>query len=104
MISQLRRCTQGHGYCSAGGRESKDPRKGTRPMRRLWILTVAALAVTPAAFADTYRHGRIRHVEEGVSIQRGTDTGSEEAVANMPYLPGDRVWTDDGGRVEFQFG
>ena len=23
--------------------------------------------------------------------------------ANMPFLPGDRVWTDDRGRVEFQF-
>src|SRR6185295_9869825 len=28
---------------------------------------------------------------------------SEEAVPNMPFLPGDRVWTEEGGRTEFQF-
>ena len=75
-----------------------------RAMHRLCVLTVlvAALPLSASA-AESYRHGRIRHVEEGVSIQRGTETGSEEAVANLPYLPGDRVWTDSGGRVEFQF-
>jgi hypothetical protein len=72
-------------------------------MRRLWVLTVLALTVSPAVFAQSYRHGRVRHVEEGVSIQRATETGSEEATVNLPFLPGDRVWTDGGGRAEFQF-
>jgi len=74
-------------------------------MRRLWVVAVLALAVSPGASAaePSYRHGRIRHVEEGVSIQRATETGSEEATPNLPFLPGDRVWTDGGGRVEFQF-
>ena len=72
-------------------------------MRRLGVLTVLALTVSPAVFAQSYRHGRVRHVEEGVSIQRATETGSEEATVNLPFLPGDRVWTDGGGRAEFQF-
>ena len=72
-------------------------------MRRLCLLTVLALTVSPAVFAQSYRHGRVRHVEEGVSIQRATETGAEEATANLPFLPGDRVWTDGGGRAEFQF-
>src|SRR4029450_1967709 len=66
-------------------------------MRRLGLLTVFALTVSPAVFAQSYRHGRVRHVEEGVSIQRATETGSEEATVNLPFLPGDRVWTEGGG-------
>ncbi len=72
-------------------------------MRRLCLLTVLTLAFAPALFAQSYRHGRVRYVEEGVSIQRATETGAEEATANLPFLPGDRVWTDGGGRAEFQF-
>ena len=72
-------------------------------MRRLCVLTVLALTVPPTVFAQSYRHGRVRHVEEGVSIQRATETGAEEATVNLPFLPGDRVWTDGGGRAEFQF-
>jgi hypothetical protein len=72
-------------------------------MRRLGVLTVLMLATSSVAFAESYRDGRIRHIEEGVSIQRATETGSEEAAANLPFLPGDRVWTDGSGRAEFQF-
>jgi hypothetical protein len=73
-------------------------------MRRLsLLLTVLALLATPAAYSQSYEHGRVRHVEDGVSIQRATETGSEEATANLPFLPGDRVWTDANGRAEFQF-
>jgi uncharacterized protein DUF6600/FecR-like protein len=72
-------------------------------MRRLCLLTVLALAAAPALFAQSYQHGRIRHIEEGVSIQRATETGAEEATPNLPFLPGDRVWTDGSGRAEFQF-
>ena len=38
-----------------------------------------------------------------MSLQRATEPGAEEAVANMPFLPGDRVWSDAQGRAEFQF-
>ncbi len=72
-------------------------------MRRLVILTILAAGLPLAAQAQSYRHGRLRTVEAGVMIQRGTETGTEEAAPNMPFLPGDRVWTDGSGRAEFQF-
>jgi hypothetical protein len=63
----------------------------------------AGLAMAPASAEEGYRHGRIRMTEPGVTLQRATETGAEEAVANMPFLPGDRIWTDEGGRADFQF-
>jgi FecR protein len=73
-------------------------------MRRskLVFLALVGLAV-PAAAQEDYRHGRIRYLEPQVTLQRATETGAEEAVVNLPYLPGDRVWTDASGRGEFQF-
>jgi hypothetical protein len=65
---------------------------------------LAASLVAPAAPADDgYRHGRVRFVEPGVTLQRATEVSAEEALANLPFLPGDRVWTDSAGRAEFQF-
>ncbi len=67
---------------------------------------VAALggpSVVRAADEDGYRHGRVRFVESGVTLHRATEVSAEEALANLPFLPGDRVWSDASGRVEFQF-
>ena len=73
-------------------------------MTRRWVGAVLVLALPVVAVADDdYRHGRIRHVEDGVSIQRAAEPGAEEAQPNIPFLPGDRIWTDERGRVEFQF-
>jgi uncharacterized protein DUF6600/FecR-like protein len=73
-------------------------------MTRLSLAAVLVLGVAGAAHADDdYRHGRVRYVEDGTSLQRAAEPGAEEAEANLPFLPGDRVWTDDRGRVEFQF-
>ncbi len=73
-------------------------------MTRRWVGAVLVLALPGVAVADDdYRHGRIRHVEDGVSIQRAAEPGAEEAQPNIPFLPGDRIWTDERGRVEFQF-
>ncbi len=69
---------------------------------KLVFLALIGLAV-PASAQEDYRHGRIRYLEPQVTLQRATEAGAEEAVVNMPYLPGDRVWTDEGGRAEFQF-
>jgi len=63
----------------------------------------AGLAVAPALAEDGYRHGRVRFVEPGVTLQRATEVSAEEALANVPFLPGDRLWTDSAGRAEFQF-
>ena len=68
-------------------------------------LALGAIVLGPgsAAAQDEYRHGYVRHVEPGVTLQRATDVGAEEAVPNLPFLPGDRVWTDASGRAEFRF-
>jgi hypothetical protein len=65
----------------------------------------AALLVagTVSAQEESYHHGRIRFTEPGVTLQRATEVAAEEAVPNLPFLPGDRVWTDGSGRAEFQF-
>ena len=63
----------------------------------------AGLASSSALAEEGYRHGRVRFVESGVTLQRATEVSAEEAFANLPFLPGDRVWTDSAGRAEFQF-
>jgi hypothetical protein len=64
---------------------------------------LAGIAMAPASAEEGYRHGRIRVVEPGVTLQRASEVGAEEAEANLPFLPGDRIWTDESGRAEFQF-
>jgi hypothetical protein len=68
-------------------------------------LTVAVLAgsLGLARADEPYRHARVRVVEPVVTLQSAAEAGSEEAVPNMPFLPGDRVWTDSRGRIEFHF-
>ncbi|MGE5127142.1 MAG: FecR family protein, partial [Betaproteobacteria bacterium] len=69
-----------------------------------FALTFAGLVASAVAQdQDGYRHGRLRYVDPGVTLQRATDAGAEEAEGNEPLLPGDRVWTDASGRAEFQF-
>jgi len=65
-------------------------------------LAGSLLALSAAASDDT--QGRIRHTEGGATLQRSSEPGADEAIRNLPFLPGDRVWTDETGRIEFQFG
>jgi hypothetical protein len=74
----------------------------TMKTRALAFLLLATAAPAWAA-SDEYRDGRIRLAEPGVTLQRVDEAGAEEALSNMPFLPGDRVWTDFSGRAEFQF-
>ena len=70
-------------------------------------LTMLALVIASAGAAgaqDDYSQGRVLSVEPGVTVQRATEGEAEEATPNLPFLPGDRVWTDHAGRAEFQFG
>lgn len=67
------------------------------------IVSGLGLFLAGAAAAQTYRDGRIRVVEPAVTLQRADESAAEEAFPNMPFLPGDRVWTDGRGRAEFQF-
>lgn len=68
------------------------------------MLALAALAQPAAAVAeDEGGQARLRLVEGGVALQRPDEAGAEEARANVPFLPGDRLWSDAGGRAELQF-
>ena len=71
--------------------------------RRLMMVGVLLGSATAASAQDSYRHGRVLSAEPVVSLQRATEPGAEEAFPNLPFLPGDRVWTDRAGRAEFQF-
>ena len=80
------------------------------------VLIMAALVVPAVAdqgYDSAYRRedsyaptARIRYVESSVTLQRHSDDGSqdssEQAQANVPFLPGDRMLTDDAGRAELQ--
>jgi hypothetical protein len=73
---------------------------------RNMILALAVLALAAPAMpqdGDAGRRARVRHLEGGVTLQRADEGVSEEAAPNLPYLSGDRLWTDSGGRVELQF-
>jgi hypothetical protein len=76
-------------------------------LRRGAILAfvVAPLLVSPALAQEPmrFRDGRFLETVGTVTLQRATDTSADEAVMNMPFLPGDRVWTDDGSRAEIVF-
>jgi hypothetical protein len=77
-------------------------------MRSSFLVAAVAVAATVAGAAatsaqDDYRHGRILSVEPGTTLQRVDQAVAEEAFRNLPFLPGDRVWTDATGRAELQF-
>ena len=71
-----------------------------KQLLRIFALSAVALPVA----AQDYSYGRIRHVEGGTTLQRASEAGAEEAFRNLPFFPGDRIWTDETGRAEFQFG
>ena len=67
------------------------------------LLALVLAAAAPALAQEDYRHGRLRYVETGVTIQRLGESAADEAIANLPFIPGDRLWTDASGRAELQF-
>jgi hypothetical protein len=71
---------------------------------RAKVLALAVLLPVSTVHAqDAYRYGYVRTVEQGVTLQRASEAAAEMASPNAPFLPGDRVWTDDAGRMEVLF-
>jgi hypothetical protein len=66
-------------------------------------LTLGVFVPTALAQEIKYRDGRFLETIGGVTIQRADEASSDEAILNMPFLPGDRVWTDQAGRAEIVF-
>ena len=80
--------------------------RSTEPVKSaaiaIWFLLASWAA--PAFAQDLrFRDGRFLETVGTVTIQRADEPSSDEAVLNMPFLPGDRVWTDDSGRAEIVF-
>ena len=77
----------------------------SRSRRRFQTLAMGLLLGSLPAWAQDarYRDGRFLEIVGAVTIQRADEASSDEAVRNMPFLPGDRVWTDDSGRAEIVF-
>jgi len=82
-------------------------------MRRIgWL--VAALVIlgagpeSLASQADTSgppgRVGRVAYLAGGVSLQVSGDTSWTTATINYPLSTGDRLYVDQGGRAEIEFG
>lgn len=79
-------------------------RRAVPSRRHLWA-TLALMVIAASASAQDirYRDGRFLETLGGITIQRSDEASSDEAVRNMPFLPGDRVWTDQAGRAEIVF-
>jgi hypothetical protein len=65
--------------------------------------TLSAALILPAAASATDGNARIRYVEPGLSVQGVLEPAPAPGVPNLPWLPGDRAWTDATGRAEVQF-
>ena len=66
-------------------------------------LTLTLIAANASAQDLRFRDGRFLETVGAVTLQRADEASSDEAVLNMPFLPGDRVWTDETGRAEIVF-
>ncbi|MGH9460921.1 MAG: DUF6600 domain-containing protein [Vicinamibacteria bacterium] len=51
----------------------------------------------------TYNYAHVRYAEGGATLQRALEPEAGEAAINVPVMPGDRLWTAFGGRVEVLF-
>jgi len=80
--------------------------------KRILIAAVAALAVSafPAVVNaqdsddPPPEAGRISYITGTVSIQPASSDEWGQAYPNLPVGPGDRIFTDNGGRAEIQIG
>jgi hypothetical protein len=73
-------------------------------MKRGVPIAFLLLAVAPAAAQEVdYRDARIVLAEPGAMLHGASEADAEQAVPNLPWLPGDRVWTESGARMEIQF-
>jgi len=80
-------------------------RSATTMRQAAIALAVTFVSCASPVFAQDvkFRDGRFLETLGGVTLQRADEASSDEAVMNMPFLPGDRVWTDESGRAEIVF-
>lgn len=89
----------------AQSRSEKPTGRSSWPWVAVTAAVIAMLAVSgPAAAQEEWGAHFVRtaHVEGQVTIQRASEIRSEDALLNMPLIPGDRLWTGADGRAELQ--
>jgi hypothetical protein len=76
-----------------------------RPWTTVLLLTSLSLAAAPGAHGQDPpgRVGRVSVADGNVSFRSAQDTTWSAAVVNYPFVDGDRLWADQGARVEVQF-
>lgn len=75
----------------------------TKVLKAVVLTGLVPGAVIASAQDARFRDGRFLETLGGVTLQRADEASADEAVRNMPFLPGDRVWTDASGRAEIVF-
>ena len=80
--------------------------------KRILIAAAAAVAISAFPYVANAQDsddpppeaGRISYITGNVSIQPATSDEWGQAYPNLPVGPGDRIFTDNGGRAEIQIG
>jgi hypothetical protein len=62
------------------------------------LLLGLARAAAGGLAEPAYRYGHIRHAEPTARLP-APPADAENVQRNAPFLPGDRLWTQDHGRV-----
>ena len=74
-------------------------------MRKLLILlSLASFAIAQEAADPPSRAARLSYINGTVSFQPGGVDDWVPAEANRPMTTGDRLWTEEGARVEMNLG
>jgi hypothetical protein len=60
------------------------------------VAILVLLTTATVARADDYRHGRFLAAEPGVVVQPAHQAEAVDGLVNMPFLPGDRIFTTEG--------
>ncbi|HYK09428.1 MAG TPA: DUF6600 domain-containing protein [Gemmatimonadales bacterium] len=68
------------------------------------ILLLAAAPVPAQSDAPSGRVGRLSYLSGSVSLQVSGDSQWSDATINYPLYTGDRIYVDQGGRAEIEFG
>ena len=76
--------------------------------RRLLLLSSSLpfllLAANPSTAQESdFRYAYVHEVQGQVTLQRASEQEPEAGAANVPILPGDRLWTHSGSRAEVRY-
>jgi len=74
-----------------------------RLLLALVVLVFFAGTSYPQGDDEGKSYVRISFIEKGVTLQRATEVAPETPIINILLMAGDRLWTDESGRVECQF-